>query len=59
MIKCKKIILIILRGMPMSENLDEMKEMFYESNIYLLVITLVVSTLHSLFEFLAIKNGIT
>ena len=49
-------------GNLMGENEDEqdqdsIKEAFLETNIYLLVITFVVSILHTIFEFLAFKNG--
>merc|ERR1712213_276464 len=37
---------------------DSIKEAFLETNIYLLVITFVVSILHTIFEFLAFKNDI-
>ena len=36
---------------------DSIKEAFLETNIYLLVITFVISIVHSVFEFLAFKNG--
>ena len=36
---------------------DSIKEAFLETNIYLLVLTFVVSIVHSVFEFLAFKNG--
>jgi len=37
---------------------DSVKEAFLETNIYLLVLTFLVSILHSVFEFLAFKNDI-
>ena len=37
---------------------DSIKEAFLETNIYLLVLTFVVSIIHSIFEFLAFKGGI-
>jgi len=37
---------------------DSIKEAFLETNIYLLVITFVISIVHSVFEFLAFKNDI-
>ena len=37
---------------------DSIKEAFLETNIYLLVLTFVVSIIHSIFEFLAFKNDI-
>ena len=36
---------------------DSIKEAFLETNIYLLILTFVVSIIHSIFEFLAFKNG--
>jgi len=50
-------------GNLMGENEDEqdqdsIKEAFLETNFYLLVITFVVSILHTVFEFLAFKNDI-
>lgn len=41
----------------LADNLDELKEMILDANPYLFAATIIVSTLHSLFEFLAIKNG--
>ncbi|CAH9109961.1 unnamed protein product [Cuscuta europaea] len=37
---------------------DELKRVFLEGNPYLLVVTMVVSLLHSVFDFLAFKNDI-
>ncbi|PRP74259.1 hypothetical protein PROFUN_12006 [Planoprotostelium fungivorum] len=37
---------------------EEMKRMFTDTNPYLLALTIVVSTLHSVFDFLAFKNDI-
>ena len=37
---------------------DSVKEAFLETNVYLLVLTFVVSIVHSVFEFLAFKNHI-
>ena len=37
---------------------DSVKEVFLETNIYLLVCTFVISIVHSVFEFLAFKNDI-
>ncbi|XP_075483406.1 uncharacterized protein LOC142523482 [Primulina tabacum] len=37
---------------------DELKRVFLEGNPYLLAVTMVVSVLHSLFDFLAFKNDI-
>lgn len=39
------------------EAYDMIKEMLVENNPYYLAITFAVSILHSLFEFLAMKNG--
>lgn len=36
---------------------DTLKEMILETNPYLLGMTVVVTILHSVFEFLAFKNG--
>lgn len=36
---------------------DSMKEAMLETNVYLLVVTFIVSIVHSIFEFLAFKNG--
>eukprot|EP00331_Platyophrya_macrostoma_P018295 CAMPEP_0176472384 /NCGR_PEP_ID=MMETSP0127-20121128/41712_1 /TAXON_ID=938130 /ORGANISM="Platyophrya macrostoma, Strain WH" /LENGTH=187 /DNA_ID=CAMNT_0017867245 /DNA_START=134 /DNA_END=694 /DNA_ORIENTATION=- len=38
---------------------DELKEMLTESNPYLVAVTMVVSSLHSVFEILAVKNDIS
>jgi len=40
-------------------NMDDIKEMFLDTNPYLLAVTIVVSLLHSVFEFLALKNDIS
>merc|ERR1712038_2147378 len=40
------------------EDQDSIKEAFLETNFYLLVLTFVVSIVHSIFEFLAFKNDI-
>uniref|UniRef100_A0A7N0TZ62 Cleft lip and palate associated transmembrane protein n=1 Tax=Kalanchoe fedtschenkoi TaxID=63787 RepID=A0A7N0TZ62_KALFE len=45
-------------GSMLEGETDEMKRAFLEGNPYLLVITMVVSLLHSLFDFLAFKNDI-
>ena len=37
---------------------DSVKEAFLETNIYLLVLTFVISIVHSVFEFLTFKNDI-
>lgn len=44
-------------GIGGEDQYDEIKEMVMESNPYLFGLTMVVSMLHSLFEFLALKNG--
>ena len=36
---------------------DSIKEAFLETNLYLLIITFIISIVHSVFEFLAFKNG--
>jgi hypothetical protein len=41
----------------LGNNPDEFKEMLRDANPYLLAITFVVSILHSIFDFLAFKNG--
>jgi Cleft lip and palate transmembrane protein 1 (CLPTM1) len=40
-------------------DMEEIKEMIMETNLYLVATTMIVSFLHSIFEFLAIKNGNT
>ena len=41
-----------------SENdIDVLKRMLFETNPWLLAITFIVSSLHSIFDFLAFKNG--
>ena len=37
---------------------EEMKEMIYDTNFYLLTITIIISVLHSIFEIFAVKYGI-
>ena len=44
-------------GISGDDQYDEIKEMVMESNPYLFGLTMIVSALHSLFEFLALKNG--
>ena len=46
-----------LMGDEEEEDQDSIKEAFLETNFYLLVVTFVVSIVHSVFEFLAFKNG--
>ena len=46
-------------GISGDGNMDEMKEMVLDTNPILFAVTAIVSLLHSLFEFLALKNGIT
>ena len=41
-----------------TRDIDEMKRMFSETNPFLLAVTMFVSILHSVFDFLAFKNGI-
>merc|ERR1712223_611282 len=45
-------------GEEEDEDQDSIKEAFFETNFYLLVLTFVVSIVHSVFEFLAFKNDI-
>ena len=56
-------------GLAGEDDMDDLKSMFLETNIYLLILTgvywfllywmiKVVSTLHSIFDFLAFKNDI-
>ncbi|CAA0833977.1 Transmembrane CLPTM1 family protein [Striga hermonthica] len=45
-------------GSMLEGEADELKRVFLEGNPYLLAITMVVSVLHSLFDFLAFKNDI-
>ncbi len=40
-----------------ADETEKLKEMFFETNSYLLGITLAVSLLHTVFDFLAFKNG--
>merc|ERR1719411_1632226 len=47
-----------LMGDEEEEDQDSIKEAFLETNFYLLVVTFVVSIVHSVFEFLAFKNDI-
>jgi len=47
-----------LMGEEEDQDQDSVKEAFLETNIYLLVLTFVVSIVHSVFEFLAFKNDI-
>lgn len=42
----------------MENNMEEVKEMVLDANPYLFAITMIVSVLHSVFEFLALKNDI-
>ena len=44
-------------GEGMDEDQDSLKEAMLETNPYLLGMTFVVSVVHSIFEFLAFKNG--
>ncbi|KAJ6809282.1 cleft lip and palate transmembrane protein 1-like protein isoform X1 [Iris pallida] len=45
-------------GSMLEGEADELKRVFLEGNPYLLVITMLVSLLHSVFDFLAFKNDI-
>ncbi|KAE9449713.1 hypothetical protein C3L33_18383, partial [Rhododendron williamsianum] len=45
-------------GSMLEGEADELKRVFLEGNPYLLVITMVVSIFHSIFDFLAFKNDI-
>merc|ERR1712110_1047332 len=45
-------------GEEEDDDQDSIKEAFLETNLYLLIITFVVSIVHSIFEFLAFKNDI-
>lgn len=40
------------------EEQDTLKEAILDTNPYLLALTFVISILHSIFEFLAFKNGL-
>lgn len=44
-------------GADANSEFDEIKRMFKETNPILLGVTFTVSILHSIFEFLAFKNG--
>uniref|UniRef100_K3X6Q4 Cleft lip and palate transmembrane protein 1 n=1 Tax=Globisporangium ultimum (strain ATCC 200006 / CBS 805.95 / DAOM BR144) TaxID=431595 RepID=K3X6Q4_GLOUD len=46
-------------GTSTKKDTDKMKEMFIETNPYLLGLTVCVSLLHSLFDFLAFKNDVS
>ncbi|KAF4318510.1 hypothetical protein JM18_001895 [Phytophthora kernoviae] len=46
-------------GTSSKRDTDNMKSMFIETNPYLLAVTMVVSLLHSLFDFLAFKNDVS
>ncbi|XP_028109366.1 CLPTM1-like membrane protein cnrB isoform X1 [Camellia sinensis] len=45
-------------GSMLEGEADELKRVFLEGNLYLLVITMIVSVFHSIFNFLAFKNDI-
>jgi hypothetical protein len=45
-------------GTSVEEDSDEFKRMLVETNPYLLGLTMVVTLLHTVFDFLAFKNGI-
>jgi hypothetical protein len=38
--------------------MEKLKQMFIDTNPYLLLATLIVSVIHSIFDFLAFKNGL-
>lgn len=42
----------------MADNAEDVKEMILDTNPILFAVTIIVSVLHSIFEMLAIKNGI-
>lgn len=44
--------------MNKDKDMDQVKEMIYDNNPIYVGITMVVSVLHSVFEFLAVKNDI-
>lgn len=44
-------------GEELDEDQDSLKEAMIDTNPYLLGVTLLVSVVHSVFEFLAFKNG--
>ncbi|KAL3656383.1 hypothetical protein V7S43_018756 [Phytophthora oleae] len=46
-------------GASSKRDTDNMKSMFIETNPYLLAVTMIVSLLHSLFDFLAFKNDVS
>ncbi|TMW61070.1 hypothetical protein Poli38472_014531 [Pythium oligandrum] len=46
-------------GTSSRRDTDSMKRMFLETNPYLLAVTIMVSLLHSLFDFLAFKNDVS
>ncbi|TYZ64372.1 hypothetical protein PybrP1_009052 [[Pythium] brassicae (nom. inval.)] len=46
-------------GATTKKDTDKMKAMFIETNPYLLALTMFVSLLHSLFDFLAFKNDVS
>ncbi|KAI9923241.1 hypothetical protein PsorP6_001463 [Peronosclerospora sorghi] len=46
-------------GASSKRDTDNMKSMFMETNPYLLAITMMVSLLHSIFDFLAFKNDVS
>ncbi|CAI5736339.1 unnamed protein product [Hyaloperonospora brassicae] len=46
-------------GTSSRRDTDNMKSMFMDTNPYLLAVTMIVSLLHSLFDFLAFKNDVS
>lgn len=50
---------LALTGGVVESEIDEVKRILMETNPYLLGVTLIVSTLHTIFDFLAFKNDIS
>ncbi|ODQ68100.1 cleft lip and palate transmembrane 1, partial [Nadsonia fulvescens var. elongata DSM 6958] len=48
-----------MSGMVPASQFDEFKRVLMETNVYLLAVTVAVSLMHTLFEFLAFKNDIS
>ena len=44
-------------GELMKEQIDELREIIFDNDPILVGITFLVSSLHSVFEFMAVKNG--
>lgn len=47
----------LLGGDDNDKGYDDIKEMILDTNPILTIVTMVVSLLHTIFEFMAIKNG--